>query len=91
MKNIELCFLDELEHAVRLSKPKIIFTTPNGVDISTNVSKRNEFLKTVVVLLDDKAKFGDAISVNDFIGKFKVWYDFFLLHVFSILSRNDFL
>lgn len=72
-KFFELCILDELEHAVRLSKPKIIFTTPNGVDKSINVSKRNDFLKTVVVLeSDDKRKFGDAISLNDFIGKFKV-------------------
>ena len=41
--------LGEIEHALSLSKPKIVFASSSTIDRIVNIAKRNSFIKNIMV------------------------------------------
>lgn len=57
----------EMEHALNLSKPKIIFTSPFASEKVVRVAKSLSFLQKLV-LIDDENSFGSAVTLfKDFV------------------------
>lgn len=60
----------ELNHALSLSKPKVIFTSPYVVDKVAQVAKENSFVKAVIVFADESPVPG-VTTLPEFINKCK--------------------
>lgn len=64
-----LYFTGELDHALKLSKPKYIFASKTSSSTLLKVKKNNKFIEEIIVFDDEKVP--GTINYSDFLAKFK--------------------
>lgn len=63
--------LGEINHAIGLSKPTIIFTSKARLEILRNIQKNNSFLKKIIVFDENVELSGSESTYSEFIKKFR--------------------
>lgn len=64
-----LFFTGELDHALKLSKPKYIFASKTSSSTLLKVKKYNSFIEEIIVFDDEKIP--GTINYSDFLSKFR--------------------